>query len=67
MNETNVKKPYRSPTGSPFARVSQAINLRIGYKDLDAIKAAAEGMGLPMATFIRMAAVEKAKKVRVKK
>lgn len=63
MKSENSNKRWGSPSNSPFARVSQAVNLRIAYDDMDAIRAAADRLALPMSTFIRMAAMEKANQV----
>lgn len=63
MNPRNINQRSNPPSDSKFANVSQAVNLRIRYEDMNLIRDAAAKMTLPMATFIRLAAVEKAKSV----
>ncbi|OSI24655.1 hypothetical protein [Neisseria dumasiana] len=66
MKNEKDNKRWRSPSGREDARVSQAVNLRIRYEDMDLIRDAAEKMCLPMAAFIRMAALKEAKSVNVR-
>lgn len=64
MNDENSNKGrWRSPSGSEFAAVSQAVHVRIRYEDLDKIRAAAEKRGVAIAAFIRNAAVKEANQV----
>lgn len=64
MNDKNSNKAsWRSPSGSAFAAVSQAVQVRIRYEDLDVIRAAAEKKGMPVAAFVRKAAIKEANQV----
>lgn len=64
MTDKNSNKAsWRSPSGSVFAAVSQAVQVRIRYEDLDVIRAAAEKRGVAIAAFIRNAAVKEANQV----
>lgn len=54
MNDENSNKGrWRSPSGSEFAAVFQAVHVRIRYEDLDVIHAAAAKKGMPIAAFVR--------------
>lgn len=62
-NNQAPKKRRGGQSLSPYAVRSEQIALRIPHEDRETVRAAADKLGVPLAAFIRMAAIRRAEAV----